>query len=565
MRIWILAIGVIWGSILNAPCAELSDSFQSIKQYTNLLPEHGVIPGGGRMLDTAEHPESDLAAARGIDEDSPWVIGLNDPGETVIITSDQRVDGDIILQQQAVLEVREAELRIAGTITLLGDAQLKLTSATLQIEQSFAYEHGIVVHEQARLEWNDSTVRTWGSASVGIAGTSTAALQNIHVETGFLTWGLYQQSQVAINDCTHIGEFLPLDQTQLGFTDTTNYLLWVSLPPGATIDTSLPDGTAISNWTLGPASPEVSGLASTVTMQNCGDVMWGLMARDSVQARFTDTDFRVAGTWFDASDPITISSLVNGAYWSDAHWEWGTYQLDLVNCNVQTWNFYAFTDSYLIFEHCIVGEILSTGNARVDFVNSLCDGSGGYLGVEDQATMFLVLSTNLSQMTTKGNAMLFGLHSNFGSHQIHASDSSLMFFANSHYKGTPQLHDAATSFEYRIDPFEATAGDIVPVFGSARLRRGPGSPITLDHFELEYGIGSDPASWQLITSSTEEYWLDPLASWDTSGLTEGEYTLRLTLLNSLTQPGEVVVTVPVRLWPPTSASSRVNPPSWTGY
>jgi subtilisin family serine protease len=51
-------------------------------------------------------------------------------------------------------------------------------------------------------------------------------------------------------------------------------------------------------------------------------------------------------------------------------------------------------------------------------------------------------------------------------------------------------------------------------------------------YTLESGTGASPSAWTLVTSSTTPVTGGPLASWDTSALSDGTYTLRLTVLDT---------------------------------
>jgi hypothetical protein len=59
----------------------------------------------------------------------------------------------------------------------------------------------------------------------------------------------------------------------------------------------------------------------------------------------------------------------------------------LQNASIDTWNLYPGKDAQVVIENSLVGEILASENSSVVVRNTTVDGSGGYFGVTDQATL----------------------------------------------------------------------------------------------------------------------------------------------------------------------------------
>ena len=73
---------------------------------------------------------------------------------------------------------------------------------------------------------------------------------------------------------------------------------------------------------------------------------------------------------------------------------------------------------------------------------------------------------------------------------------------------------------------------IVSLNGTAT--RGPGVSATFDNYTIEFGLGTNPTSWSsmgisLTNNGKSEVVNAPLATWDTSLVSNGTYTLRLTV------------------------------------
>ncbi|HEX7183698.1 MAG TPA: S8 family serine peptidase [Thermoanaerobaculia bacterium] len=61
---------------------------------------------------------------------------------------------------------------------------------------------------------------------------------------------------------------------------------------------------------------------------------------------------------------------------------------------------------------------------------------------------------------------------------------------------------------------------------------GTATAAAFSSYTLEYGLGVSPVTWTLATSSTVPVGRGRLATWDTSALTDGLYTLRLTTIDA---------------------------------
>jgi hypothetical protein len=83
----------------------------------------------------------------------------------------------------------------------------------------------------------------------------------------------------------------------------------------------------------------------------------------------------------------TISGLQNGLYYNDTLLGLSDRTLHLQNASIDTWNLYPDSDAQVLIENSLVGEILAFGNSSVLVRNTAVDGSGGYFGVTDKATL----------------------------------------------------------------------------------------------------------------------------------------------------------------------------------
>jgi len=477
-----------------------------------------------------------------------WVIGALDPNETVTLAADRTVQGRLTIVNNASLTVTAGvTLTVTGEITLTDTAALTMTGATLNLPQDFAYQSGIGTFDTARLSLTDTIVESGGhSFSLGLTGTSSADWTATTVENGFATWALFDNAAAAFDGCTNTGEFLCMGANTIDLTNSDTILLWLTLPDGSVIDTTLPPPGAVASFALTPASPFASGIPYSATLTDCTTVLFGVLARSGSDATFRDSTLRTVGTYFGRGNTVTVTGVANNQTLADSSFAWGDHALRLVNTAVNTWSFYAFGSTDLTIESSVFGELIVDEQANATMSNSLCDGSGGYVGVFNDGFLLMASSTNLAQTTVTDGALLVAWNSALLSSTIDATDDAVLVLLNTPAAGDPAAHDAAVVFDGAIDPVEAAVGDEVTLRGSARMTAGPTSPWVFVGYTLDFGPGNDPTDWTPIAGLNPDPVRDgPLGVWQTDGLDPGTYAVRLSLHHTFGDP--ITVTAPATL------------------
>ena len=116
--------------------------------------------------------------------------------------------------------------------------------------------------------------------------------------------------------------------------------------------------------------------------------------------------------------------------------------LRLVNTEVVTWNFYSSLHSKLSIENCIFGELLAFDSSSVIIENSICDGTGGYLGAVGNSSVIVIRSLISSQVIARESGFLIGALSSFNSPEIDADDNAVMAILNTLTSIEPEAHNS---------------------------------------------------------------------------------------------------------------------------
>ncbi len=471
-----------------------------------------------------------------------WIIGATDPNESVTLTTDLLIDGNVFLVNQARLAVTDgAVLTVTGTVTLTGSSRFELTGAGLRFPQLFSYQSGIQAWGQSRVTMTDAIIDgNDESFSIGLAGDADAAFTRVAIPSGFATWALFENASAALSDCINGGEFLEMGTNTLTISGTQTVLFWITLPDGAVVDTTLPPPGDVPSFSLDPNTPWASGIPYAATLTDCANVSWGSMARSGSSATYRDSELLVAGNLFEHDNEIEIAGIANSAVLADSTFDWGDIHLHFVDSIVGTWNFYAYGQTLLTIQDAVFGELLVDDQAQAQVIGSLCDGSGGYVGVSGDGQLLLAQSTNLSQTIAESNGVAVVVSSALLDARVHARDNAYLVLNNTEYVADPAAHDAATIFDYALEPAAALAGDPVPLRGTARVIAGPESTIDFTGYLLEWSAGDEPSTWTPIGGP---HFLpvhdDQLGLWETCGRRPQTYRVRLTLVAEPADPLDV--------------------------
>lgn len=462
------------------------------------------------------------------------VIGWDDPDEVLTITDAYTLHGDLTIAGRGVLNLQDADFVIDGDILITNEGRLNVTGGSFTVVQEYIYEHDAVVAENGRAFFSGVDFQSSGQSwSIAVAGTATYGMDASEVSDGFITAVLLDEAEADISDTQTPGEFLCMGENNIAFNGCDFLLFWIVLPDSSIVEASLPDDLDAASWTFSDDEPGVDAIPYSVRIDSCTNMMWGLISVDGSQAAFRDTEFRTIGLMFRSPDSTTVSNITNDSHHIDDTINAADRTLRLIDCDVQTWNFYPTAESNVTFENCIFGEVLTQENARATVINSVCDGTGGYFGAFQNSFIVVLQSYIQSQVITHDSTVLVAAASAFTGSEVDADQSSVMLIINTPMLVEPEAHASSIIFETRLPPVEGPVDAVVPIPGTMRILSGPENPIELVGYKIEYSAATDPPIWYATDGfHTESVHDDVLASWNTSGLSPGGYGLRLTFWHS---------------------------------
>lgn len=455
--------------------------------------------------------------------------------DTMTVTGTWSYNGPVYVVNTGHLKFIHANATILGDIVVWGPgAILEADSSILHIPQQYFYERTMLISAGGAVKFRNTTLDHSNlSHSVALTDSSHAYYENV-TNLGFTTCGLYGDAGITINGTNQAGEFIITDYSTLRFTDANTVLLWHQIPPGAVFNRSFPDGLSGVNYNINPSSSGVSGINFNVTLNNCSDVMWGIMPVNNSDITITDSHIRSIGMWFIGNDTININGLVNNTAYSDFTPTLPDRHLRLINSSVMTWSIYPMEFTTLNITGCIVGEIGAMGRSVVNTQNIIVDGSGGYFWAGDESFIIAWGNSATTSVRSEKNGIFIYAYSSVTNGLPAAIGNSILICIQSSLPDDPiPYQGGVVMMDYigRVSP--AFVDSSVAVKGSAWIDRGPGSFLMdFNWYSLFYQKPND-TTWYLLKDKTRhEVRDDILALWNTHGLLPGVYNLKLIICDN---------------------------------
>jgi len=506
------------------------------------------------VFDLASQAEFDPAAAAPED----LVVGFPNPNEIREITDDFDVDGNVIVVGNGRLRVREARLRVRGDVHVFQNGGVEIQSGTLAFEQDYLYQRGVRLLNKATLWLNDAGVQCGGfNISCAVTDTAVLRIDGSSFSGGIMTTTLARHGSVEAQSSTQLGEMLFFDSTRGSFRDCIGLLSWLTLPENSASDLTLPGEQVTGSYVFPDSAASAAGFDYRVSWEGCTNLFWGLMLEPSCAALVRNSRLLAVGGMFRGTVPQQVVGLVNNAVPQQYDYPATDRNVKFENCEVRIWNLYSFDDCELTVANSIFGEILAMGSSDAFVQNSICDGSGGYVGCQDDATLLFVNSQITAPVIARGRGQLSLLLSTLQTHIPHAADNGVIALFNSSFPGLPTVEAGSVGVVMGVDePKQAPVERDVPVVGTMRFLAGDEVEV---HFASHWfeAVRVDDQSQVLFRSqpSIVQRVRDTLGIWDTRGHVPGDHYLWLYM--RLNPDDTISIPAPVRLTAPTPVSAGV--------
>ncbi len=468
-------------------------------------------------------------------KDTTYIIG-DTPNETLRVTNTWEWAGDVYIINDGVLLVQAGTLIVHGSVWAMDRGQFIVQGGLVRYPQMFTYQWQTVLVGDARMQASSATF-DYGGFSYSLFVGDSASLQwdNLSMTKGFTTASVIAQDTVniSLNHVNLAGEWLFWGPVQAHFSHIDTMLCWFPYDSGVVVDITLPPWENMEHLVMADGQPGISGLEYSVVLDTISYCMWGTIIEPGSDVTFRDTRMRSIGIMGTGTDSQDVSGLVNGSTYSDFTLGMTDRNFHLVNTFVNTWSLYPSDTFMLTFDHCIVGEVLTMGNAVAWGDSYYLDGTGGHFEATGNSFNFAFGGSMTCEVYTSENGVgllaAMGIPVAFGG--IWARNSSRLILIKCQFPGKPMAYDSGLVWVMSVDePFYAATESNVPLVGSATIIEGPQALYHFSHYNLYWAPESDTSVWHPIDNPHDQpVWKDTLAYWDTHGLDFGTYLIKLVM------------------------------------
>ena len=490
------------------------------------------------------------------------VVGFPNPNEIRVISGDLDVDGNVLIVNNGTLRVDGARLRVRGNVHVFHAGTLEVLEGSLEFAPTYLYQYGITAANTSAL-WLRNSVLQCGGYNVSCAVTDTAALRldGSSISGGVLTTTLNEWARIDAAGSSNLGEMLFFDSTRGSFTNCDALLSWLTLPAASTLDASMPGAQVLGEWHFPDSAALQTGFGYRISYAGSTNLRWGLMLEAGSEATLRDSDFLAVGGLFRGGGAAEVIGLVNNATPSSYAYPAGDRDVRFENCRVQVWNLYALDNFRLGVRNSIIGEVLAMGRSDVLLQTSICDGTGGYAGTQDQATMLFLQSQLSAPVIARDQSQLTLLLSTVQSHAPHAADNGVVALFHSSFPGLPTVEAGAAAVIMGIDDRAAAPVESdVPLRGSVRFLAGDDLPIHFISFWFDAAREDNPEELLFVAQpSIRERVRDTIGIWDTRGHVPGNHIVRLHMRISTGDTISIPAVIPLAAVNTAAAPPAVRP------
>ncbi len=469
----------------------------------------------------------DLPCGRG-----ELVIG-DTPAETLVINGQWNQTEDIVVINDGVLIVRDADLLMDGDIIVV-DGTFLADSSTIIFDQQYLYQYTFIAGGAANFQMSNCTVASNGYPyNFAIFDSAAVTIESVNYKD-FTTYALFGEPTLEKRHINLAGEFVVLDSARCTFVDVDTILVWCSMMDSSVIDFTFPGSEPVYDWLFDATVDGVTGVGYSVYCDSVYSPWWGMFSGSGSDVTIRDSEMRSCGIFFEGSSIDTLSGFVNGIDHEDHAFPFSDRTLRFVNTTVETISLYPWQSSELAFSGSIVGEVLTMDQAFCFGQSYYLDGTGGHIEASGNSVNIAALSMITADALARDEGILIIAACSQLWGQNWAEKGSKLFFVQTTTNSMPLAYDYATvGYEFVSGPTVAPLDALVPILGSVWVDGGPDNDVDLVGYKVFYEPPGEETRYQIGQEQEQEVREDTLIMWDTAGLTTGTYSLVVEFYDSL--------------------------------
>ena len=506
---------------------KISNNNLSKKSFNNKNRINIDIPHS-RIND--ENIKVDIISIKGAK--ATYSIGLND---TLWVDSDTIITGNLLIEDNGVLIVDNATLTLHGHLIQTDSSKAYVVNnAYLFVPQLFNAQFMHILYSDSYFETSNSKI--FANTVYQIRHYDNS--EYIATNTDYPNWDfhkLWNKSKWTIEGVGKVGDMTINDSSEVHFIKCDTIMPWFGVADGDTVNVQFPNYQNVPNYVFDKNTPGVNGVDIKVTFDSCTTVMWGFDSWPNSYINVYNSNFSSCA--FRIFEDVTITNFYDYTFHPSFSTPFTDRTFTLSNTYFHFWFPYVYDTAVVYIDSSQYAESKAHNNSKIYFTNTISDGFPSNTSPVDNGFISFIDGEMHTFCSVWNHATLY--HSNVvvipkpsASQERNIAHHKSYFLAiNSFYEFEPEAFDTSLVMFTLIDTLDTIQiGNNINISGSAWIEAGPdNSPmITFDKYKLSYCLQSD-TNWSLIDESISQVNHALLSTWNTTGLNQGNYLVKLTI------------------------------------
>ena len=341
-----------------------------------------------------------------------------------------------------------------------------------------------------------------------------------------------------MEDVAHVGDMMVGDSSNIHLIRCDTLMPWFQAPDGSIIDIEFPDPDSVEHFEFHSGVDGIDGVGEMFVLDTCARCWWSFETYPGCSVKVRNSEIRGCAQRLPGADTFSVYGIRNYNFNTNLVVPLSDRHLQFISTYNFWWNWYPYDQTVFNLDSCVFGEMIGRGGSEINAVNCIHDGATIMLASSDSAFVSFVDGMCQAFLSTWGKSTLLLVNTSvvplwpYQSTNL-AHGHSYLLAVNCNFEYEPEAMDTALVMFTAIDSLsDDTVGVSIDIIGSAWIDAGTYNTTTFDRYKL-YCSHADDTLWTLIDESTSQIYNDSIALWNTSGLSDGNYDLRLTIWNSV--------------------------------
>ncbi|HBH05145.1 MAG TPA: hypothetical protein DDX92_00900 [Flavobacteriales bacterium] len=443
------------------------------------------------------------------------LIAVLDDGLFELEESKASLIGTIYGEDNAEIVLKDS-LDLKANVIMTNQSSFSIRDATIDYAMIYKGQHDWFSLDSARIEVTNSELDLGTGALSGFANKDASFYLDTVTFNSTLgiaaTWNLSENGRI---EAHHTGglELISSNNSYINLSESDDFVLWFRLMDGDTLNYTFPPSNSpfpyaseLIQYDFVGGTPGFEGVDFELHATNIQRVYWGILCDSASDVTINQSEIIAAGFIFTDQNE-TIDDFVNDSLYATYSAPFSDRSFSVAQTRVVAWNFYGFGSAELHLSDNLFGEILALEDTKAIINNSICDGTGGYFGPDQNAEVDVYNSLLFRKFGTahilnqKGNSILRLHHSQIdGTSSISGKAAFIAF--QSTQSDYPILLDQSFYVDAILDSMMVSVHDsIYSITGAIEFANGPAGNRSITGYELGFSR-VDSTGYQIIKDSS---------------------------------------------------------------